>query len=226
MEDLRGGDRPTQPPDRPGKPDQSGDRPRLPKPEPDTNQDPATIRRVMRASENPAFADPRFERRTRSRVETRYVTNADAATARDPSKPIFYETSRERPERKPEADKPAPPSARYVDAKKPADAPAKSKFQELNEISMEEIEDIHDISESVTDTIDQMLDPPKPTGQHVESRPYDLDSAPYAHLTPHGPELGAGVAAMLCTGLFLGEAARLTYRKAAEMREARHARNR
>lgn len=226
MEDLRGGDRPTQPPDRPGHSDGSGDRPRIPKPEPGTNRDPATIQRVMRASENPAFADPRYEPRARSRVETRYVTNADAATARDPSKPVFYETSKERPERKPEADKPDAPTARGVDAKKPADAPAKSKFQELNEISMEEIEDIHDISESVTDTVDQVLDPPKPTGQHIESRPHDLDSLPHAYMTPHGVELGAGVAAMLCTGLFLGEAARLTYRKAAEMREARHARNR
>lgn len=180
----------------------------------------------MRASENPAFADPRYEPRARSRVEARYVTNADAATARDPSKPIFYETSKYPPTPKPKADKPGAPTARGVEAKKPADAPAKSKFQELNEISIEEIEDIHDISEGVTDTIDQALDRPKPSGQHVESRPHELDSHPYAHITAHGPELGAGVAAMLCTGLFLGEAARLTYRKAAEMREARHARNR
>jgi len=154
------------------------------------------------------------------------VTNSPGKP--DPSTPVFYETSKYPPEPKPkpQADRPATPAPRYVDAKKPADEPPKSKFAALNEIARDEIEDIHDISEGVTDTVKQVLDPPNPTGQHVGTRP-DQGSGqnPFGQPDAHDSGLGTGLAAMLCTGLFVGEAARLTYRKVAEVREGRHARN-
>lgn len=235
MEELRGGDRPDQQPDRSRKPDQSGDRPSLPKPEPGTNRDPATIVRVMRASEHPAFADPRYEPRLGPRTRDTSPTNTGVKV--DPSKPIFPTTSDRPAPPKPKLERPGELSAHTLEIEKPKesppidrddagmpDPPGESAFDRLNRKFVKNFEDASEWSGAAFTKVQTAIDPVRPTGQHVEHRPDDLgNDVPSAH---SGVDGGIAGAAMLATGLLIGHVARLTYRKTAELKVGWDARNR
>lgn len=232
--ELRGGDRPDPPPDQPGKPDRSADHPRLPKPEPGTNRDPETIRRVMRAAENPAFADPRYEPRGRAASPT------NTGIRVDPSKPIFTENPEplstpkikvNEPRRlgelkaetlEVETPKDSPPIDKD-DAGMP-DPPGESAFDRLNRRFVKDFGDASEWSGAAFTKVQTAIDPVRPTGQHVEHHPDDLGTdGPPAH---SGVDGGMAGAAMLATGLLIGHVARLAYRKTAELKEDWDARNR
>jgi hypothetical protein len=71
--------------------------------------------------------------------------------------------------------------------------------------------------------MDDLLGRQHPTGQYTQAGPHESISE---HISPHGLDGGELSAAMLATGLALGEVARLGYRKTSELRERRNAGNR
>lgn len=216
MGELRG--RPDTPPDDPDTPAPNApERARTPDPPTDSNNDPRAIRDAFRRAEDPAFADPR--------VQVRYVTDRRPDTSPAGTSP--YRTAKDRPEPEPEPDRPADLTARTLEVEKPrADNPfetdtvGKNKFDESRKRLWGNVDELCEAGQKAGDKMDDLLGRQYPTGQHTQDRPRETI---YDPTRPHGLDGGSTVAAMLATGLALGELTRLAYRKASELKERRNA---
>jgi len=219
--ELRG--RPDVPPEEPAPaaPD------RAPGPPSNSNNDARAIRDAFRRAEDPAFANPR--------VETRYVTDRDPDTG--PAGIHPYRTSKDRPEPEPEPERSDAPTARTLEVETPradnpferasvdnpfaGDAVDKNKFNDGRKRIWEHVEDASDAVHGMGDELDKLLGRQQPTGQYMRAGPRESINT---HLSPsQGIDGGTLAAAMLATGLAVGELSRLAYRKTSELRERRNA---
>ena len=208
MGELRG--RPDTPQEEPGQPAPD----RAPEPPSNSNNDARAIRDAFRRAEDPAFADPR--------VEARYVTDRSPDTGPASIRP--YRTAKDRPEPEPEPQRPDAPTARTLEVETPRtgddvlneEPTDKRKIDEAREDLWGNIDEICEATQKLGDKVDDMLGRMLPTGQHTQETPRETIWDP---MHPHGLDGGSAAAAILATGLVLGEGARLAYRKRSELRE-------
>lgn len=152
----------------------------------------------MRASEHPAFADPRYE------------------TVRSPTSNRRLDTAGRPPES--DLDNRLPSGEELVKG----DRVRKSKADSLREALFDELEDETDALKEVSNSIKEIFSPPGPEGQYTQARSHDTTMhAPQ----PAGVDAGMTAAAMFATGLVIGELARRAYRKGSDLKERWHARN-
>lgn len=219
MGELRGR-RPDQPPEEPDQPAKSGDRPRTPEPASDSNNASRAVWRGMRRSESfgPSAESPR--------VGVRHETNRDLG----PVSPRPYLTANDRPAPRSKPDRPDGPTHRAPDIEPPSgeelsdeDAPDKPTRDKVREAIFEELDDLYDSTKETVNAIDDALDRPSPTGQHLQCRPRETEAHP-AH--PYGVDAGTTAGSMLAIGLVIGHLTMRAYRKAAERKERANARNR
>jgi len=157
-------------------------------------------------------------------VGVRHETNRDLG----PADPRPYLTAKDTPAPRTKPDASDGPTHRAADVEGPSgeellekDKLHKSRIDELREELIENFDEVHDWAESIGDKFTQALDRPEPTGHYLQCRPRVVEAHP---ANPYGVDAGTGAAAMLATGLFVGEIARRTYRKAAELKERSNAR--
>lgn len=190
----------------------------------------------MRESNHPAFEDPRLSARSGDNPPA--STNVRLDTA----KPIFGEKPEPASALKPkvsEIGQRGELTARTLETETPRESPPIEKddagmpdppgdgaFDRLNRKFVKNFNEARGWSEGALDKVHSAIDPIRPSGQHVQQRPFERGgpiNAGHEHSSVDGGTAGA---AMLATGLLIGHVARLAYRKTAELKEGWNARNR